>query len=294
MWKRAHGVDADGVISLDPVALSYMLRATGPITLPTGETLTSANAVDVLLNQVYLKYPDPVVQNAVFASAAATVFTAFTNGAADPTALVGALAQAAGERRLLLWSSTPNEQALFEKTALAGALPTSDADAARFGVYLNDGTGSKLGYYLKVDTAVTWDSCSADGKPAGNRATLTLKLRNSAPADAATSLPPSIAGGNYGVPAGTLRVVTYVYLPVGAKLEAARGEPASAFGGGFDGDYRVVSHQVDLKPGATSMITLQAKLPQTHSLNIAADVTPAFGTTSVAGQCPGAKAASSP
>ena len=84
MWRREHGVEADGVISLDPVALSYMLRATGPITLPTGETLTSDNAVDVLLNEVYLKYPDPVDQNAVFASAAATVFTAFTSGAADP------------------------------------------------------------------------------------------------------------------------------------------------------------------------------------------------------------------
>ncbi|HEY8765854.1 MAG TPA: DUF4012 domain-containing protein, partial [Dehalococcoidia bacterium] len=44
MWKREFGVTADGVLSIDPIALSYILRATGPITLPTGDVLSSENA----------------------------------------------------------------------------------------------------------------------------------------------------------------------------------------------------------------------------------------------------------
>ena len=38
----------------------------------------------------------------------------------------------------------------------------TDADAARFGVYLNDGTGSKMDYYTTADTTVAWDSCTLD------------------------------------------------------------------------------------------------------------------------------------
>ena len=55
MWEREHGTSADGVVSIDPIALSYMLEPTGPIQLPTGETLTADNAVDLLLNEVYLR-----------------------------------------------------------------------------------------------------------------------------------------------------------------------------------------------------------------------------------------------
>ena len=77
MWAREHGgQQVDGVIALDPVALSYLLEATGPVTLPTGDVLTSENAVPLLLNEVYQRYEDPADQDAFFAAAAATVFDA--------------------------------------------------------------------------------------------------------------------------------------------------------------------------------------------------------------------------
>ena len=56
MWKRQFGTEVDGVLSMDPVTLSYLLRATGPIALPTGDTLTSDNAVKLLLSDVYARY----------------------------------------------------------------------------------------------------------------------------------------------------------------------------------------------------------------------------------------------
>ena len=84
MWLKRFGGKVDGVISFDPVALSYLMNATGPIKLATGETLTSQNAVQYLLSDVYAKYPDQLVQNAVFASAAQAVFTAVTSGQRSP------------------------------------------------------------------------------------------------------------------------------------------------------------------------------------------------------------------
>ena len=79
MWLRETGVDVSGVISLDPVSLSYLLEATGPVALPTGDVLTSENAVDLLLNGVYLRYADPRDQDAFFAAAAGSVFGALTS-----------------------------------------------------------------------------------------------------------------------------------------------------------------------------------------------------------------------
>ncbi|MGF2948880.1 DUF4012 domain-containing protein [Microbacterium alcoholitolerans] len=285
MWQREHGTDADGVISLDPVALSYLLKATGPITLPTGETLTSDNAVDLLLNQVYLRYPDPAEQNAVFAQAAAAVFQTLVSGSAEPSEVLSALRRAGDERRLLLWSEHEDEQRVLEETTLSGHRPVTDDDAARFGIYLNDGTGSKLGYYLDVDPQLTWDRCGAD--QVTSEATLKLTLTNTAPADAATSLPGAIIGGSYGVPAATLRVVTYIYLPVGANLLDSGLSGDLGFGGGRDGDYRVISFSTDLAPGDSTTASLTVSLPNANPEKIIADLTPAFGATSVVTTCAG-------
>src|SRR5699024_6881361 len=38
-WDRQFGGDIDGVVSFDPVALGYLLKATGPVELSTGEVL---------------------------------------------------------------------------------------------------------------------------------------------------------------------------------------------------------------------------------------------------------------
>ncbi|MEU1972069.1 DUF4012 domain-containing protein [Microbacterium sp. NPDC019599] len=284
MWNRAHGTLADGVISVDPIALSYLLKATGPVQLPTGETLTSDNAVSFLLNQVYIDYPDPVAQNAVFASAAATVFDALASGRAEPAALVSALTQAGEERRLLLWSSDPDEERMLSETTLSGPLPTTDADTARFGVYLNDGTGSKLGYYLQVDPTLEWGNCAEPGD-AARRVTLTVTMHNKAPLDAATSLPDDIVGGNYGVPAGVLRVVGYIYLPLGSTLVDAEATLAPGFGGGMQGGYRVLSFPADIAPGETSTVTVTVDLGDPLPDEVTALITPAFGATSVTAAC---------
>lgn len=283
MWEREHGTSADGVISLDPIVLSYLLEATGPIELATGEMLTSENAVDLLLNDVYLRYPDPVEQNLVFAQAAATVFNTLMSGSADPGTILSALGRAADERRLLLWSAQEGEQTILAETTLSGHRPITDEDAARFGVYLNDGTGSKLGYYLDVEPTIVWDRCGPD--QVTSEATLTLTLTNTAPADGATSLPGAIAGGSYGVPAATLRVVSYVYLPVGANLLESSLSGDLAFGGGTDGEYRVVSFSTDLAPGDTTTASLTVSLPNANPDEVIAELTPAFGATSVIATC---------
>ena len=57
MIRQDRGLKTDGVISLDPIALSYILEATGPVKLGDGTSLTSKNAVRRLLNDVYSTFP---------------------------------------------------------------------------------------------------------------------------------------------------------------------------------------------------------------------------------------------
>ncbi|WP_217576954.1 DUF4012 domain-containing protein, partial [Streptomyces sp. GbtcB7] len=52
-FAAREGREVSSVIAIDPVALSYLLEATGPVRLPTGDELTSTNVVKLLLSDVY-------------------------------------------------------------------------------------------------------------------------------------------------------------------------------------------------------------------------------------------------
>ena len=281
MWARETGTRVDGVVAFDPVALSYLLRATGPIELATGDLLTSENAIQLLLNEVYLRYPSPADQDAFFQSATAQIFAALTSGRADTAELIGALAQAGAERRILMWNAVPEEQAVLDGTSLQGHLPTTDAERTTFGVYLNEGASSKINYYTKIDTGVSWCT-DTEGSP---DAALSLRIRSELPGDA--SLPPYIVGsGSYGVPPSITRTVTYLYLPAGSELASASSEgPGSpGFATGSDGEYTVLTWTTDLAPGEEATAAVRVRTPQTPVL--AAEVTPVIPGS--AGEIPAA------
>lgn len=271
MWAQKTGLRVDGVIALDPVTLSYILAATGPIPLPSGDVLSADNALALLLNEVYRRYPNPPDQDAFFQTAAATVFAAIARGTADPAALLTALADAGQERRLLVWSQDPGEQSVLEGTTLQGDLPVTDAAQTTFGVYLNDGTGSKMDYYMHVASGAAW--CA--GATGGNDATLEVTLRADGPADAAT-LPAYITGGGgFGVAPGVTRTVAYLYLPTGATLvsstETGPGTTAG-FGSGTDSGRPVLIWESKLAPGEQATATIRVRTPETAS--VTAQVTP--------------------
>ena len=116
MWKAEQGQTVDGVLSADPVALSYLLEGTGPVGVPGGTKLSAANAVDLLLSEVYRTQPDAELQNVFFAAAARAVFDAVASGKGDPAALLEGLTRSANEGRVFAWSAEPREQQLLAET----------------------------------------------------------------------------------------------------------------------------------------------------------------------------------
>ncbi|WP_336648659.1 DUF4012 domain-containing protein [Microbacterium sp. MMO-10] len=229
-WAEDIGTPVDAVLSIDPVTLSYILEATGPVTLATGDQLTSQNAVPLLLNQVYFTYPTGPEQDAFFASAADTILAAVTSGKASPVKLVQALFRAADEGRLLYVSTDPQQTTLIDASRMSGIMPTTDKDQSVLGVYLNDNTGSKKSYYLDMKI----DACRTDQMVKGSM-TLTSNLTEAE----AAKLPPYITGPYfarsdissylvfYGPAGGTLSSITLDGQPVAPMSQGEHlGRPA--------------------------------------------------------------------
>lgn len=250
MWNARHATKVDGVLSTDPVALSYLLRGTGPVRLAGGQQLTSQDAVAMLLNQVYVDIADSVQQDDFFSAAARSVFTAVSSGQGQPKVVLENLVTSTDERRILLWSDRPAEQALLGPTRLGGAIPTKTSATPEVGVFLNDGGGSKLDYFLDSRVDVASSRCQADRQ----HLTVTVHLRSQVPDPA--GLPDYIADNAVGIARGLIRVTLFVYAPIDGYLDAAS----------YDGQARdleeqslggrtLVSQTVDLAPGSRHTLT---------------------------------------
>ncbi|MGH1523740.1 DUF4012 domain-containing protein [Leifsonia sp. L25] len=273
MWVRTHGGAVDGVITVDPVVLSAMLKATGPVALPTGDVLTSANAVPLLLSGIYARYPDaPQKQDAFFTKAASAVFDRVMGGV-DGTALVKALAASGTSNRIQIWSSHPSEQSILQTTTLAGALPVSTPETAALGVYFNDATGSKMDYYLRTSVAAGAAVCRADGKVTSM---LEVTLTNSAPANAATALPAYVTGaGSYGVPPGDIKTRIAFYGPDQGLLASVKSKGADIPSiAGTDGGRPVAVVEVQLVPGESKTVDVEFLGTVQWAPGLTVDVTP--------------------
>lgn len=219
MWQKVtDGGTVDGVVSFDPVALSYLLRATGPITLKGGDVITSKNAVDYLLSDVYKLHPNVKVQNQIFASAAVSIFQAVTRGQGGFAKYFDQLPQIVGEQRLKMWSIRDSEERLLLESPLGTMLPATNASATVLGVYNNDDATSKMSYYLNNTVDVQARVCAASAP----RYTVTTKVTNDLTQEAAKSVSDFVLAHQTHIPFGGDRQWVQLFGPVGAKLLTVR------------------------------------------------------------------------
>jgi hypothetical protein len=229
MWEKKTGQRVDGVISLDPVVLGYVLDATGPVNISSPELnaiaggrlpteLNGKNVVPTLLSDVYAKIASPQHQDIYFAAAAKEIFGALSSGKGDAKGLIEGITRGTAEGRVLVWSGISDEQAVIAKYPLSGSIAGPSVSPAQFGVYFNDGTGAKMDYYVKRTVQLVQECTGDDYGQVKVRITST----NTAPADAATSLPAYVTGGGvFGVPPGTIQTNVIAYGPVQANVETA-------------------------------------------------------------------------
>ena len=250
MYRRVTGVRVDGVIATDPVALSYILKGTGPVKLGGGRTLTSANAVKFLLADAYRESANSAQSDALFAETARSVFTALSAGQGDSRAAFRGLVRAASERRVLVWSAEDKLETDLAGTVLGGTLPRDDSDIPTVGLFLNDGTGGKMDYYLSRQATLTQLGCRSDGRM---DLSLQVTLATKAPA---SGLPDYVTGAAIGGKNVT-RTIVMVFTPTGGTIEAVDQDGRSIVPGmGTEGGRSVAVFQVDLKPGGSSHLVV--------------------------------------
>ncbi|WP_223940752.1 DUF4012 domain-containing protein [Arthrobacter sp. StoSoilB22] len=262
MWEKSMGERLDGVLSVDPVALSFILDATGPVKITDPavqqigrdlpDELTGKNVVKTLLSDTYAKIDEPKLQDVYFAGAAKEIFGAVSAGKTDPKKLMDAVAKGAKERRLLLWSAAAEEQSIIAQYSLSGMVSGAAITPAQFGVYFNDGTGAKMDYWIKRSVQVVKD-CTRDGyREIAVRVTST----NTAPSDAASSLPPYVTGGGvFGVPAGTVQTNVVAYGPVQSNIDTVvKDGEKIPFAAQRHGQRSVATSTIQLAPGASTSL----------------------------------------
>lgn len=274
MWRRQTGERLDGVLATDPVALSYLLRATGPVTLPSGEQVTADNAVALAMHDIYARWPrvsqDPQ-RNAFSVGVGRAVVEQVLAGAGDPRALARELGRAAAERRLLVWSAVPSEASELASTAVGGAIDARPGPYAA--LVVNNGAGNKLDYYLdrRLDYALA--ECPA-GSGGLRGSTIRVTVRNGAPASGLpeyaamrldrgeiTGDPLATAAAKAGGD-GSTRLRLQVYAATGAELVGATldGHPVSVTPGRERGR-PVFVLPIELASGASGVLELRLVEP---------------------------------
>lgn len=213
-WQRDIAPDQiDGVISIDPLALSKILVATGPITLVTGDVLSADNAVSLLLSDVYQRwdsYKYPELVDGFFAAAAGAVFEKVSSGQFDLKEMATALAESAAQGSILVWSEDAKVTEAIDGQRVSGVLPTDNEDSTTIGVYFNNSNGSKIDYYTR--SAVTVETvCEADATTFSVNAALALPITQ----DQAESLPRYVQSMTFGT---TFRDWIYIYGPPGTTV----------------------------------------------------------------------------
>ena len=219
MWEQKTRTKADGVIALDPIALSYLLGATGPVTMPDGEIVDEDNVVELTMSTAYFRFPkesDQAARKQYLQTIAKLVAEKLTGKIQSPRTLLDAIGRAASERRIAVWSSVPADQKILEETPLAFAIPNDSAPYAQ--VVINNLAGNKMDYYLRREIEYAADGCDEDAR----NSTITVRLTNTAPDK---PLPDVIAGASgllpwwpIKVPPGSMVTSVRLIATQGAKL----------------------------------------------------------------------------
>jgi len=186
MWQQQSGETVNGAISIDPIALSYILGAVGPVTMADGETITADNVVELTESTAYIRFADDNNARKVYLQdVAAAVVRKMTGHLDSPRQLLDALGKAVGEGRIAVWSSSPEQQKLLEETPLAHIVPDDPAPFAS--VVINNVGGNKLDYYLTREIEYISGACDS----ATRKSEITVRLTNNTPD---VPLPEYVAG----------------------------------------------------------------------------------------------------
>jgi hypothetical protein len=288
-WESKQGSKVDYVAALDQHAVAALLAGTGPVRVGP-DTVTSENAAEYLSTGVYQRYPD--YRNVDRATQALVVqtFRRISAGRLELGDLVKSVAAQGGQRRMLVWSSDPNEELTLQGLSVGGALPTNSGPFAM--AVVNNGGGNKMDAYLKVHTDYEPGKCAGGSRIGDLAVTLSNTARPATLTRYQSVRSDLLDQGKAHWVVGSNRILLDLYGPVGAAapLVTVDGVATAPFVGTdrghavwrvivpiLPGQQRVVRavvvQPVDLQDGdaAPQVMTQPMAIPATARLGAAPD-----------------------
>lgn len=257
LWGIARGGHLDGVISLDPVVLSYMLKITGPIKTLDGRTLDSHNVVDALLNDAYRRYHGNARQDAFFGSTAQKVFTKVASGNYNLMNMLDELTIAVKQDRMHAWFLRPDEEKMAVDFGLQGDLEKTNKKTTQAGIFLNDANYSKLEYFMKTKVTLTCDA-------AAGTMTESITITNNAPLQGLASYQLSHRP-KYNLPRTTIVDDVMYFAPPGSTITNVvplGGDSPWDAKIGFEDGRNVQSIRVFVPSGTSKTISYTSTIPK--------------------------------
>lgn len=164
----------DGVISLTPVIIQKVLAYTGAVTLSDGTELNGDNATQMLQKDFYYKYLSSnssyKISNAndyvdsLFAETAKIVMGKLVddfdiNRIADYSKI---FTDGGKDRTILMWMEDETAESYVKAAGCSGAL-NDDPYNPEAGVFFSGANGSKLGWFVSLDTQIGDVTVNDDG-----------------------------------------------------------------------------------------------------------------------------------
>jgi hypothetical protein len=253
MWAASGAPPVDGVLVLDPVAASQLLRVVGPVTVD-GQKVSAGRSLKLFLHDQYLKYDAKKAgskddRRDYLADVVQHIFAEIDAGHVDPTKLGMALADAAAGRHVLAWTGDKKVQQAWNALGVDGVLPDQSLMFS-----LQNRGGNKLDYFQEVEA-----TANAKLSRAGSIVDVDFRITNAVPAGE----PPYIAGptkGSYIQEPNVYVGIASINLPANAtdvKLTGGQYDLVS----GPDGNTQLVSQWLQINQGQTLRLHLRFSLP---------------------------------
>ena len=260
MYQKVSGERVDGVIAIDPNAMSYFLAASGPAdVVGFDRTVSAENVVGLTERDAYVLYPDNGERKAFLVAVLKATATKLLSGSGSAIGLLQAATRSSAEQRLLAWYDDPKVERAIQETSYGGTLPAPDSRRPFSAVVLNNAAAGKLDFYLQrsIDYARTGCGRRRD-------VVVTITLSNDAPAG---GLPPYVTtrldtSPPRGVRPGDNRTLLDYFATPGSHLQSVTidGKQTAAQVLSY-GAFPVLRFDLELPRGKTRTLSLHLDEP---------------------------------
>jgi hypothetical protein len=250
------GQQVDGVLALDPTALSYFLAVTGPARLSGGGTISAANVVTLTQRDEYVLFDDNIKRKQFIVSVLRAASKKIISGSGSGLSIMQAASRSATEQRLLAWSADPHVESVLERSHFAGAIPRGSHPFA--GLVVNNAAAGKLDFYLTRSITYERTGCGPT-----RDSLVTIKLTNNAPAG---GLPLYVVGRADHPPPGAQpgdnHSIVDFYATAGSQLNSVtlNGRPSTA-AVEHDLGHPIFRFDLEIPRGTTQTLALHLQEP---------------------------------